>query len=49
MQTEAELEANRKRGGGGTVHFMNELPEYKEIYERHYAEERKLEVTGRGR
>ncbi len=33
LQTEAELEANRKRGGGGTVHFMNELPEYKKIYE----------------
>ncbi len=44
LQTETEVEENRKRGGGGTVHFMNELPEYKEIYERHYAEERKLEV-----
>lgn len=42
LQTEAELEKNRKRGGGGTVHFMNELPEYQEIYEKHYAEERKL-------
>lgn len=44
LQTEAELEKNRKRGGGGTVHFMNELPEYQEIYEKHYAEERKLEA-----
>ncbi len=44
LQTETEVEENRKRGGGGTVHFMNELPEYKEIYEKHYAEERKLEA-----
>lgn len=43
LQTEAELEENKKRGGGGTVHFMDELPEYKDIYEKHRAEERKLE------
>ncbi|MBR4983567.1 MAG: hypothetical protein IKY94_13570 [Lachnospiraceae bacterium] len=44
LQTEAELEENRKRGGGGTVHFMDELPEYKDIFEKHRAEERKLEA-----
>lgn len=43
LQTEAELEENKKRGGGGTVHFMNELPEYKDIYEKYWAVERKLE------
>ena len=43
LQTEAELEENRKRGGWGTVHFMDELPEYKDIYEKHRTEERKLE------
>ena len=43
LQTEAELEENRKRGGGGTVHFMDELPEYKEISEQYFAEERKLD------
>ena len=43
LQTEEELEANKKRGGGGTVHFMDELPEYKEIHDLHRAEERKLE------
>ncbi len=44
LQTEDELEENRKRGGGSTVHFMNELPEYEEIYEKYYGEERKLEA-----
>lgn len=39
LQTEKELEENRKRGGGGTVHFMHELPEYKEISDK-YGEER---------
>ena len=43
LQTEAELEENRKRGGGGTVHFMDELPEYKELYGEYRIEERKLE------
>lgn len=43
LQTEAELEENRKRGGGGTVHFMNELPEYKDIHDKHQIEEHKLE------
>ena len=43
MQTEAELEANRKRGGGGTVHFMDELLEYKEISDKYFEEERKIE------
>ena len=43
LQTEEELEENRKRGGGGTVHFMKELPEYKEISDRYLEEERKLD------
>lgn len=43
LQTEAELEENRKSGGGGTIHFMDELPEYKEISNRYFEEERKLE------
>ena len=43
LQTLEELEANRKRGGGGTVHFMSELPEYKEISEKYMDEEKKLE------
>lgn len=43
LQTEAEIEENRKRGGGGTVHFMDELPEYKEISDKYFAEEQRLE------
>lgn len=43
LQTVEELEENRKRGGGGTVHFMDELPEYKEISDKYREEERKLE------
>ena len=43
LQTEEELEANRKRGGGGTIHFMNELPEYKEISEKYFGEEKRIE------
>lgn len=43
LQTEKELEENHKRGGGGTVHFMKELPEYKEISDKYLEEERKLE------
>ena len=42
LQTEEELEENKKRGGGGTVHFMGELPEYKEIDEKYSEEERKI-------
>ena len=43
LQTEEELEENRKRGGGSTVHFMHELPEYKEISDKYHEEERNLE------
>ena len=43
LQTSKELEENRKRGGGSTVHFMDEIPEYKEISDRYYHEERELE------
>ena len=41
--SKAELEENKKRGGGGTIHFMDEIPEYKEIYEKHREEDEKLE------
>lgn len=44
LQTEAELEANRKRGGGGTMHFMDELPEYKEISDKYFEEERRIDA-----
>lgn len=43
LQTEEKLEENRKRGGGGTIHFMKELPEYKEISDKYFEEERKLD------
>ena len=43
LQTEEELEENRKRGGGGTVHFMHELPEYREISDKYHEEECNLE------
>ena len=43
LQTEEELEENRKRGGGGTVHFMDELPEYKEISDKYHEVERSLD------
>lgn len=43
MQTEEELEANRKRGGGRTIHFMKELPEYKEISDKYFEEGQKIE------
>jgi len=44
LQTEEELKENRKRGGGRTMHFMNELPEYKEISEKYHAEELELDT-----
>ena len=43
LQTEKELEEHRKRGGGGTIHFMDELPEYKEIFDKYREEEKRLE------
>ena len=43
LALKAELEENKKRGGGGTIHFMDEIPEYKEIYEKHRVEDEKLE------
>ncbi|MBE5951549.1 MAG: hypothetical protein E7260_08145 [Lachnospiraceae bacterium] len=43
LQTEKELEENKKRGGGCYVHFMDELPEYKEISDKYREEEKKLE------
>lgn len=47
LQTETELEENRKRGGGGTVHFMRELPEYEELSERYFEEELMLDTYRR--
>lgn len=44
LQTEEELEENRKRGGGGTIHFMSELPAYKEISDKYNEEELKLDA-----
>lgn len=43
LQTKEELEENKRRGGGGTVHFMSEIPEYREIDEKYREEEKKLE------
>lgn len=42
LQTEKELE-NNKMSGNHTIHFMNELPQYKEISDKYQEEERKLE------
>ena len=42
LQTEAELEQMRE-GKGIALHSMNELPEYKEIYEKYHKEEKRLE------
>lgn len=42
LQTKKELEENKIRGGGGTVHFMDELPEYKEISDKYREEEKRL-------
>ncbi|MBP3677645.1 MAG: hypothetical protein J6I97_04795 [Agathobacter sp.] len=43
LQTEEELEENRKRGGG-TIHFMDEMPEYKDIWEKYNAKELELDT-----
>ena len=42
LRTEAELE-NDKKFRVRTGHFMDELPQYKEISEKYFAEEKKLE------
>lgn len=44
LQTEDELEESRKRGGGCTMHFMSELPEYKDISDKYNTEERELDT-----
>ena len=44
LQTEEELEENCKRCGGGTMHFMSELPEYKDISDKYNAEELELDT-----
>lgn len=43
LQTEAELERT-KVTGARRVHYMDELPEYKEIYDKHYEAERKIAI-----
>ncbi len=43
LQTAGELEENIKRGGGCTIHFMSELPEYRDIDEKYFQEWGKLE------
>lgn len=43
LQTKEELEENKRRGGGGTVHFMSEIPEYRETDEKYREEEKQLE------
>jgi hypothetical protein len=42
LRTDEELEKDRKMGCR-TLHFMRELPEYKDIYDKYYEEERKIE------
>ena len=44
LQTEEELGENRKRGGGCTMHFMDELTEYKDISDKYNAEELELDT-----
>ncbi len=44
LQTEEELEENRKRGGGCTMHFMDEIPEYKDISDKYNTEELELDT-----
>lgn len=44
LQTPEQLAENERRGGGGTVHFMKELPEYAEIDAKYRHEESKLET-----
>lgn len=44
LQTEDELEENQKRGGGCRMHFMSELPEYKDIWDKYNAEELELDT-----
>lgn len=43
VEKQLSNEENRKRGGGGTIHFMDELPEYKEISDKYREEEKRLE------
>lgn len=43
LQTEEELKENRKRGGGGIMHFMREVLEYKELDDKYSEEEKRLE------
>ena len=43
LQTGEASEEVRKRWGGGAIHFMYEVPEYKEISDKYLAESKKLE------
>lgn len=42
LRTKKELEKNKKRGGH-TVHFMDELPEYKDITDKYHKKEIELD------
>ena len=42
LRTKSEISEEKKKGLS-TLHFMDEVPEYKEIYERYRAEEDRLE------
>lgn len=41
LQTEVEQKRTCETGAR-RVHYMDELPEYKEIYDKHYEEEQKI-------
>ena len=41
-KTDEEAEENRKNGSR-TIHTMSEVPEYKEISDKYFEEERKVE------
>lgn len=44
LQTEEERVSGKKRGGYVTMHFMREVPEYKELDEKYQAIEKELEA-----
>lgn len=44
LQTEEEREKCKQRGGGCRVHHMYELPEYKAISDKYFAEEYKIDA-----
>lgn len=46
LHTPEELESSKKHGDGIRIHFMSELPQYKELSEKYMEEEKKLEQYG---